>query len=376
MLLLTGVGLGCLAVIFIIVARDFGHILVAKVFLALLVSASAFLLNRVTPPEWKWITSDIMTMLPAIFWLLCQLAFARRPRLLSIWSALALYSFITPALFRSLKDNNELFGLVYFFAWELPTYAEYVIILHGMWAVIANWSDDLIASRRKLRGALLGIVGTSSLWVTLSLNTSYGSALSSPVVVTIAALIVASLLLRGRTGVLLGTLSPPTPSISTHIIEVDSSSEPVHLNNITEEATKTNTLKVAQEEDPILDTEKKEIAFNEHAQTLHNLMAEGFYRTEKLTLKKLSVAINLPEYKTRALINQTLAYRNFNDYINQLRIAEAGQRLIEEPDTPILNIALDVGYRTLSSFNRAFKEIFDQSPTTYRQTHNPDTASH
>ena len=38
-----------------------------------------------------------------------------------------------------------------------------------------------------------------------------------------------------------------------------------------------------------------------------------------------------------------------------------------EPDTPIQNIALDVGYRTLSSFNRAFKEITDQTPTTFKQ---------
>ena len=68
------------------------------------------------------------------------------------------------------------------------------------------------------------------------------------------------------------------------------------------------------------------------------------------------------------MINQKLGYRNFNDYINQLRIAEAGARLIAEPDTPILNIALDVGYRTLSSFNRAFKEILEQTPTAYRQS--------
>ena len=33
----------------------------------------------------------------------------------------------------------------------------------------------------------------------------------------------------------------------------------------------------------------------------------------------------------------------------------------------LLNIALDVGYRTLSSFNRAFKDIFKQTPTAYRQ---------
>jgi len=63
-----------------------------------------------------------------------------------------------------------------------------------------------------------------------------------------------------------------------------------------------------------------------------------------------------------------LTYRNFNDYINHLRIAEAGERLIAEPETPVINIALVVGYRTLSSFNRAFKELFDQFPTAYHQS--------
>jgi AraC-like DNA-binding protein len=96
-------------------------------------------------------------------------------------------------------------------------------------------------------------------------------------------------------------------------------------------------------------------------------MLDGFYRTEKLTLKQLSAKIDFPEYKTRALINETLGYRNFNDYINQLRIAESCEKLVSEPDTPILNIALDVGYRTLSSFNRAFKDILEQTPTAYRQ---------
>jgi len=80
----------------------------------------------------------------------------------------------------------------------------------------------------------------------------------------------------------------------------------------------------------------------------------------------LAQKLELPEYKTRSLINQTLGYRNFNDYINQLRIADASERLVSDPEAPILNIALDVGYRTLSSFNRAFKEIHSLNPTDYR----------
>lgn len=75
----------------------------------------------------------------------------------------------------------------------------------------------------------------------------------------------------------------------------------------------------------------------------------------------------MPEYKIRGVINKELGYRNFNEFINEYRIAEAAQRLISEPDTPISNIALDVGYRTLSSFNRAFRKEKDTTPTAYRE---------
>ena len=66
-MLLTGFSLGCLVVIFVIVLRDFWHLPVAKAFLALLVSASAFLLKDVVDPKLRWLTGDIMTMLPALF---------------------------------------------------------------------------------------------------------------------------------------------------------------------------------------------------------------------------------------------------------------------------------------------------------------------
>jgi AraC-like DNA-binding protein len=109
-----------------------------------------------------------------------------------------------------------------------------------------------------------------------------------------------------------------------------------------------------------------ELKDQQYTAPLETLMEQGFYRTEHLTLKMLATELTLPEYKTRALINQTMGYRNFSDYINQLRIKEAASHLLREPNTPILNISLDVGYRTLSSFNRAFKDIKNMSPSEYR----------
>ena len=336
MLFLTGFSLGCIALVFIIVARDFWQHPVAKAFLLMILSASALLIRPHLDAEYRWLASDIMTMLPALFWLVCQLAFARRPQLRSVWAVLALYSFIAPAMTRSLGSNLEPSGMIHLLGWRIPQFSEYLLILNGLWAIVASWSDDLVDSRRKLRVAMLVTLGSTGLWVTVSLNFGFGDSSSIYIAVALCSLVVGFLLLQGREGVLLG-LQRSDELISPSVKIQDT----VEL--------------------------KQKIELKQDVATLERVMDdEKFYRTEKLTLSMLAAEIGLPEYKTRALINQTFNYRNFNDYVNQLRVEEASDRLIAEPETPIQNIALDIGYRTLSSFNRAFKEITDQTPTEFR----------
>jgi len=335
-LFLTGFSLGCIALVFIIVARDFWQHPVAKAFLLMILSASALLIRPHLDAEYRWLASDIMTMLPALFWLVCQLAFARRPQLRSVWAVLALYSFIAPAMTRSLGSNLEPYSMIHLLGWRIPQFSEYLVILNGLWAIVASWSDDLVDSRRKLRVAMLVTLGSTGLWVTVSLNFGFGDSSSIYIAVALCSLVVGFLLLQGREGVLLG-LQRSDELISPSVKIQDT----VEL--------------------------KQKIELKQDVATLERVMDdEKFYRTEKLTLSMLAAEIGLPEYKTRALINQTFNYRNFNDYVNQLRVEEASDRLIAEPETPIQNIALDIGYRTLSSFNRAFKEITDQTPTEFR----------
>ena len=132
-LLLSGFSLGCLAVIFVIIIRDFWHLAVAKTFLCLIISASAYLLKDSIPSNLRWLAGDIMTMLPALFWLLCQLAFSRRPNLLSIWSFLAVYSFVAPAITRPFGAFELESGLIYTLGVQAPQFSEYLVILHGLW---------------------------------------------------------------------------------------------------------------------------------------------------------------------------------------------------------------------------------------------------
>lgn len=335
MILLAGFALGIMAILVAIIGRDFGHLAVGKGFVAILVAGSFFLIQPLLPDPWHSIASTISTMVPALFWMLCRLAFSYRPKIFSIIGFIALYTFVAPTFARLFGISSNHLAEWAFIAWTLPTYCEYLVIAFGLWTVIAHWSDDLVESSRTLRGVVLIGVGLSVICVVVPMNTGIVGMWLPYLAVSMAAFTSAYFLLVGKTGVLFGIESP----------------------SCTDQPNPRNTQDASQP-DPELQS---------HAASLNTLMSDGFYRTEHLTLKALANKLELPEYKTRALINQTLGYRNFNDFINQLRIKEACERLANEPDTPILNISLDVGYRTLSSFNRAFKDIKDTTPTAFRQ---------
>lgn len=99
---------------------------------------------------------------------------------------------------------------------------------------------------------------------------------------------------------------------------------------------------------------------------LARMQNERLYADHDLRVGSLADIIGMPEYQLRKKINQSLGFRNFNQFVNGYRIEEAGQRLLSEPRTPVLSIALDVGFRSISSFNSAFQAHFGVSPTAYR----------
>lgn len=98
------------------------------------------------------------------------------------------------------------------------------------------------------------------------------------------------------------------------------------------------------------------------------LRTEKLYARPGLTIGELAQRLSMQEYRLRRVINKELGYRNFNQFLNEFRIAEACRRLELPPDQrePIANIAFDVGYSALSSFNKAFKDIHHVTPTQYR----------
>ncbi|MFN2100491.1 helix-turn-helix domain-containing protein [Altererythrobacter sp. MF3-039] len=98
-------------------------------------------------------------------------------------------------------------------------------------------------------------------------------------------------------------------------------------------------------------------------------MAAGEYRTPGLTISTLAEKLDTPEHRLRALINQRLGHRNFSAYLNLHRIEEARSILADRSkvDLPVLTIAMDLGYNSLPTFNRAFRELTGSTPTEFRR---------
>jgi AraC-like DNA-binding protein len=58
--------------------------------------------------------------------------------------------------------------------------------------------------------------------------------------------------------------------------------------------------------------------------------------------------------------------KTFTQYLQQLRINEA-QKLLQETDLPVSEIAYKVGFENLSYFNRSFKSILGMPPKAFRK---------
>ena len=57
--------------------------------------------------------------------------------------------------------------------------------------------------------------------------------------------------------------------------------------------------------------------------------------------------------------------QSFSDYLNQKRISHA-EKLLIYPNVSTTEVATTCGYKSLSTFNRAFRSIKKISPTEYK----------
>jgi AraC-like DNA-binding protein len=92
------------------------------------------------------------------------------------------------------------------------------------------------------------------------------------------------------------------------------------------------------------------------------------WRREGLTIGALAEALGVPEHRLRRLVNRQLGHRNFSEFVSVHRIA-AAQRELADPahaERSISEIAFALGYASLGPFNRAFKEATGATPSAFR----------
>lgn len=316
------------------------------IYIAFLITIAAYLLQPMLMDHWvEPYRKIIENFLPGLFWLLCSSLFNDNFKIKKWSIIIILFTVFMPAiglLFGS--DRSSLILIIFAY---IPQFVEFVLLGLAMSEVIRHWQDDLIEERRDLRlwfCAITGvyITGLIVLRETVLVDDSE-LAVWQYVPVSIVCLVANLLLLQYRRD-LFYTLESVKPIINAND---ESASELTNENTETE-------VEVPQTVVIQLD----ELMNKQHV-----------YREMGLTIGQLAEKLDLPEYRLRKIINAGLGYRNFNDYLNGFRISEAGSRLSDPSfnKEAVLNIALDTGFRSLSSFNKAFREAYGLTPTAYRQ---------
>jgi AraC-like DNA-binding protein len=103
---------------------------------------------------------------------------------------------------------------------------------------------------------------------------------------------------------------------------------------------------------------------------LHRLMeVERVYRDPDLTVSRFAALMGAPEPEVRRLVNQQLGHRHFRSFLNAWRVADVRASLADpaRAGEKLVGIALDAGFASLASFNRAFKALEGRAPSEHRQ---------
>ena len=88
------------------------------------------------------------------------------------------------------------------------------------------------------------------------------------------------------------------------------------------------------------------------------------HQTDDLSLGEVARAVNTSSFYFCKIFKKFTGL-NFTHYLSRLRIEKA-RNLLLNPNLRVSEIAYEVGFQSLTHFNRVFKRIIGQSPTDYR----------
>jgi AraC-like DNA-binding protein len=291
---------------------------------------------RVDLGGWAWLFDLARNLTPGLFMLLCFSVFVeerRFPRWLLILAAIQLCldepgrAFI-PQTWRYTHLATQ----------TVPALLQMLFASIALYWTAVEWRADLVEARRSARMAVLavggGLIVASGFSQVLIDQGSHANYLAHEALALADLAILAFVLLR------------VTGSDMGRVLDFDSARPATVLQP-----------KVATGSDPAL------------ARLMTLLEEEHICQKEGLSLAQLAARVGLPEYRLRKLIHEELGYRNFNALLHDYRIREACRQLSNPAlrRTPILTIALSVGYASINTFSRGFREIMGMTPSAWRE---------
>lgn len=105
-----------------------------------------------------------------------------------------------------------------------------------------------------------------------------------------------------------------------------------------------------------------------HVSLTRAMQEERIYLRHGLTITGLAETLGVPPHQLRHLINAGMGFRNFSAFLNTYRLAHAKEALadISRARETVLAICYESGFASLQSFNRVFRQVEGQTPTSFR----------
>jgi AraC-like DNA-binding protein len=105
-------------------------------------------------------------------------------------------------------------------------------------------------------------------------------------------------------------------------------------------------------------------------QRMRNVIIDRqLYLQPGITLNQIAREVNVCRTTLSNTINRQ-ENKNFNTFINNLRIEDAQQLMRQNPDKSLLDISLAVGYTEQSNFTVHFKQYAGITPAEWRKLKN------
>ena len=87
------------------------------------------------------------------------------------------------------------------------------------------------------------------------------------------------------------------------------------------------------------------------------------HKNEELSLADVAKAAGASVFHFCKVFHKATGLK-FTDYVARVRLEDARTRLLN-PNLRVSEIAYDVGFQSLTQFNRTFKRVFGQSPSEF-----------